>query len=164
LRSTDAGFAINATPHATRADRRDMSEPWNINIHYDGKLDASVPREAQSVLDVGCGDGFLAARLSRRVARVVAIDIDNPVLGRAKKRFPDAQVEWRQGDILAEYQGSAVLANALGQPPAHGTPSPTPLRLLERMSPFNLIISNVPGAAVDLYLCGQDSTAGRSSP
>jgi 2-polyprenyl-3-methyl-5-hydroxy-6-metoxy-1,4-benzoquinol methylase len=40
-----------------------MAEPWNINIHYDGKLDRSVPPEAGSVLDVGCGDGFLAARL-----------------------------------------------------------------------------------------------------
>src|SRR6202035_3700113 len=28
------------------------------------------------------------------------------------------------------------------------------LRLMERIPPFNLIISNVPGPAVDLYLCG----------
>jgi 2-polyprenyl-3-methyl-5-hydroxy-6-metoxy-1,4-benzoquinol methylase len=93
-----------------------MNEPWNINIHYDAKLDASVPHDAQSVLDVGCGDGFLAGRLSRRVPRVVAIDIDNPVLGRAKQRFPDVQVEWRQGDILAEDSNlgrfDAVVSNA----------------------------------------------------
>ena len=30
----------------------------------------------------------------------------------------------------------------------------TRLRLLERVPPFNLIISNVPGPSVDLYLCG----------
>src|SRR6202011_6422664 len=30
----------------------------------------------------------------------------------------------------------------------------TRLRLLERVPPFNLVISNVPGPAVDLYLCG----------
>jgi WS/DGAT/MGAT family acyltransferase len=30
----------------------------------------------------------------------------------------------------------------------------TRLRLLERVPPFNLIISNVPGPTVDLYLCG----------
>ncbi|MDT5084198.1 MAG: diacylglycerol O-acyltransferase / wax synthase, partial [Mycobacterium sp.] len=30
----------------------------------------------------------------------------------------------------------------------------TRLRLLQRMPPFNLIISNVPGPTVDLYLCG----------
>ena len=30
----------------------------------------------------------------------------------------------------------------------------TRLRLLQRMPPFNLIISNVPGPTVDLYMCG----------
>src|SRR5262249_35272779 len=30
----------------------------------------------------------------------------------------------------------------------------TRLRLLERVPPFNLFISNVPGPTVDLYLCG----------
>lgn len=44
-----------------------MDEPWNANIHYDRRLDACVPETARSVLDVGCGDGFLAARLARRL-------------------------------------------------------------------------------------------------
>jgi SAM-dependent methyltransferase len=57
-----------------------MAGPWNANIHYDGRLDACVPASATSVLDVGCGDGFLAARLARRVPLVVAIDADAPVL------------------------------------------------------------------------------------
>jgi 2-polyprenyl-3-methyl-5-hydroxy-6-metoxy-1,4-benzoquinol methylase len=78
-----------------------MAEPWNINIHYDGKLDKCVPPDAASVLDVGCGDGFLAARLSQRIPRVVAVDIDQPVLERAKQRFTSAPVEWRHGDVLA---------------------------------------------------------------
>jgi 2-polyprenyl-3-methyl-5-hydroxy-6-metoxy-1,4-benzoquinol methylase len=92
-----------------------MAEPWNINIHYDGKLDKCVPPKASSVLEVGCGDGFLAARLSRRVPRVVAVDVDEPVLQRAKQRFPAAPVAWRHGDILAmEGMGSfdAVVSNA----------------------------------------------------
>jgi 2-polyprenyl-3-methyl-5-hydroxy-6-metoxy-1,4-benzoquinol methylase len=77
-----------------------VAEPWNVNIHYDGKLDGCVPRNAASALDVGCGDGFLAARLSQRVPHVVAVDIDQPVLERAKQRFPAARVAWRHGDIL----------------------------------------------------------------
>jgi 2-polyprenyl-3-methyl-5-hydroxy-6-metoxy-1,4-benzoquinol methylase len=92
-----------------------MAEPWNINIHYDGKLDKCVPPQASSVLEVGCGDGFLAARLSRRVPRVVAVDVDEPVLQRAKQRFPAAPVGWRHGDILAmEGMGTfdAVVSNA----------------------------------------------------
>ena len=77
-----------------------MAEPWNINIHYDGKLDNCVPPCAASVLDVGCGDGFLPARLSQRIPYVVAVDVDEPVLQRAKQRFPTAPVNWRHGDFL----------------------------------------------------------------
>ncbi|HZN82433.1 MAG TPA: class I SAM-dependent methyltransferase [Mycobacterium sp.] len=93
-----------------------MAEPWNINIHYDGKLDRCVPPEVGSVLDVGCGDGFLAARLSQRIPTVVAVDIDQPVLARARQRFPSAPVKWRCGDILdiADDLGAfdAVVSNA----------------------------------------------------
>jgi len=84
-----------------------VADPWNINIHYDGKLDRCIPPQAESVLEVGCGDGFLAARLSQRIPHVVAVDVDKPVLQRAQQRFPDAPVTWRHGDILA-------IADALG--------------------------------------------------
>jgi 2-polyprenyl-3-methyl-5-hydroxy-6-metoxy-1,4-benzoquinol methylase len=90
---------------------------WNVNIHYDARLAACVPASAAAVLDVGCGDGFLAARLTRCVPNVVAIDIDAPVLGRARARFPDMPVAWCCGDVLAYplVPGSfdAVLSNAM---------------------------------------------------
>jgi 2-polyprenyl-3-methyl-5-hydroxy-6-metoxy-1,4-benzoquinol methylase len=93
-----------------------VANPWNVNIHYDGKLDATVPAHVASVLEVGCGDGFLATRLSQRVPHVVTVDIDGPVLERAKRRFPDAKVTWRHGDILetSERLGGfdAVVSNA----------------------------------------------------
>jgi 2-polyprenyl-3-methyl-5-hydroxy-6-metoxy-1,4-benzoquinol methylase len=85
-----------------------VAEPWNVNIHYDGKLDKCVPEHATSVLEVGCGDGFLAARLSQWVPDVVAVDVDEPVLRRARQRFPEAPVTWRHGDVLA-------LADELGE-------------------------------------------------
>ena len=93
-----------------------MAKPWNLNIHYDGELDGCVPARAASVLEVGCGDGFLAARLSQRVSRVVAVDIDQPLLARAKQRFPTAQVAWTHRDFLetSERQDSfdAVVSTA----------------------------------------------------
>lgn len=93
-----------------------MADLWNVNIHYDGRLDKCVPVDASSVLDVGCGDGFLAARLSRRIPHVVAVDVDQPVLERAKQRFPTAPVVWRHGDIreIADELGDfdAVVSNA----------------------------------------------------
>ena len=93
-----------------------MDGLWNVNIHYDARLAACVPAAAAAVLDVGCGDGFLAAQLARRVPLVVGIDIDAPVLGRARARFPDAPVTWCHGDVLTHplepASFDAVLSNA----------------------------------------------------
>lgn len=93
-----------------------MAEPWNVNIHYGGKLVSCVPQQAVSALDVGCGDGFLAAQLAQSIPHVIAVDIDQPVLQRARKRFPDSSVTWRHGDILtlASELGTfdAVVSNA----------------------------------------------------
>jgi SAM-dependent methyltransferase len=85
-------------------------------MHFDSKLAECVPPHAASVLEVGCGDRFLAARLSQRVPHVVAVDIDRPVLQRAKQRFAGIPVAWTHGDILeaSERLGSfdAVVSNA----------------------------------------------------
>ena len=93
-----------------------MAATWNVNIHYDGILDKCVPPHAASVLEVGCGDGFLAARLAQRIPHVVAVDIDQPVLERARQRCPAAPVEWLCGDILAMADKlgdfDAIVANA----------------------------------------------------
>jgi 2-polyprenyl-3-methyl-5-hydroxy-6-metoxy-1,4-benzoquinol methylase len=91
-------------------------QPWNINIHYDALLESRVPSRARRVLDVGCGDGFLAARLAWRVPDVTALDLDAPVLERARARFAAAPVEWRQGDVmtadLPRASFDAVVSNA----------------------------------------------------
>lgn len=93
-----------------------VDQPWNINIHYDGLLDAQVPSGARRVLDVGCGDGFLAARLAQRVPDVTAVDIDAAVLQRAQARFADEQIRWVHGDVmtagLPHVEFDAVVSNA----------------------------------------------------
>ncbi|GAB2994794.1 class I SAM-dependent methyltransferase [Mycobacterium bourgelatii] len=93
-----------------------VERPWNINIHYDGLLDAQVPCDARRVLDAGCGDGFLAARLAQRVPDVTAVDVDAPVLQRAQDRFAERPVRWVHGDVmtasLPHAQFDAVVSNA----------------------------------------------------
>lgn len=92
------------------------ADPWNVNIHYDALLESKVPSGARRVLDVGCGDGFLAARLARRVPEVTALDRDAPVLRRARDRFPATAVRWLHGDVmtadLPRAGFDAVLSNA----------------------------------------------------
>jgi cyclopropane fatty-acyl-phospholipid synthase-like methyltransferase len=62
-----------------------------------------LPMEPQRVLDLGCGDGRLAALLlaSRAsVVEVVAVDCSAPMLERARDRFAgDERVTVRYGDL-----------------------------------------------------------------
>jgi 2-polyprenyl-3-methyl-5-hydroxy-6-metoxy-1,4-benzoquinol methylase len=114
-----------------------MSEPWNVNIHYDARLDACVPDTATSALDVGCGDGFLAARLAGRVAQVIAADADGPVLERARTRFPDAKVTWCHADVMTHPFESASFDAVVSNATLHHLPDSKPVlhRLSELVRP-----------------------------
>ncbi|HVN51560.1 MAG TPA: class I SAM-dependent methyltransferase [Acidimicrobiales bacterium] len=62
-----------------------------------------LPPEPRRVLDLGCGDGRLAALVMDEcpsVGEVVAIDSSPPMLERARERFDgDGRVEVRAGDL-----------------------------------------------------------------
>jgi SAM-dependent methyltransferase len=48
------------------------------------------------ILDVACGPGHLAGRAAERSATVVGVDVAEPMIEIARRRFP--RVEFRQGD------------------------------------------------------------------
>ena len=74
---------------------------WNANTHYHRVVLESLASDVSRVLDVGCGDGILAADLvDAGVTSVVALDIDRPVLDRARARHEGRTIEWVQGDFL----------------------------------------------------------------
>ena len=74
------------------------SRRWNHNIHYHRLILDAVPRGARSALDVGCGDGLLAAELAGVVPEVTGIDADAAVLDAA--RLESAEVSWVRGDVM----------------------------------------------------------------
>jgi SAM-dependent methyltransferase len=53
----------------------------------------------KSVLDAGCGTGRVARELARRGMDVVGVDLDDEMLGTARRKAPD--VEWLLGDLVS---------------------------------------------------------------
>lgn len=73
---------------------------WNHNIHYYSDLLRAVPPQAQSALDVGCGEGMLARKLAYRVAKVVGIDADQASIDQADEQVSEQPIEYLLGDFL----------------------------------------------------------------
>jgi len=60
---------------------------WNHNTAYHPRLIGIASRVRGDVLDVGCGDGLLAARLASVSHSVTAIDSDSAAIARAQQRL-----------------------------------------------------------------------------
>lgn len=71
---------------------------WNHNIHYHRVVLDAVSDRARTALDVGTGDGLLAAELAGENYAVTAIDIDGRVVERARGQSDD--VDWVVGDAM----------------------------------------------------------------
>jgi 2-polyprenyl-3-methyl-5-hydroxy-6-metoxy-1,4-benzoquinol methylase len=73
---------------AISTDQADVIEEWIGSLH----------RRDLKILEVGCGAGWMAERLSR-FGKVTAVDLADEVLTRAAKRLP--QVSFIAGDFMA---------------------------------------------------------------
>jgi SAM-dependent methyltransferase len=62
---------------------------WNHNNHFHDSLIASIPPGCGSALDVGCGSGEFAARLSSFCHSVEAIDTDRDAIEFARRTYAD---------------------------------------------------------------------------
>ncbi len=65
-------------------------------------LERAAPAPGETVLDIGCGCGFTAIELARRVVpggRVLGVDLSAPMLERARERAPaDLPIEFTLAD------------------------------------------------------------------
>lgn len=73
-------------------------ERWNHNLHYQRRLLEAVPVGARTALDVGTGNGILAAELHEFIPDVTGLDPDATVLESAREEDPG--VNWVHGDLM----------------------------------------------------------------
>jgi ubiquinone/menaquinone biosynthesis C-methylase UbiE len=73
---------------------------WNHNVRYQPVILNAVPPGCRTALDVGCGDGMLAARLADHCAKVTAIDRNPPMIARARAQHPSG-IAFIEADFLA---------------------------------------------------------------
>jgi SAM-dependent methyltransferase len=88
------------------ADRPDMVQGVTAAARTLANL--LVPRRVRSALDLGCGSGFLALRLSRQAEWVVGTDVNPRAIEMARRSAALSGVrnaEWRAGDWYAPVQG-----------------------------------------------------------
>lgn len=78
----------------------DSCEQWNHNNHYHDWLMRQLPSRFERALDVGCGQGFFAARLASAAGQVDALDADGDVLAEASRLHSSARISFREGDFL----------------------------------------------------------------
>ncbi|MBD0293332.1 MAG: methyltransferase domain-containing protein [Jiangellaceae bacterium] len=76
-------------------------------------LDWLKPQPGETVIDLGCGTGELAARIAAAGATVIGIDSDPAMIEAARKRLPDADLRVADAhDFAVEQPVDAVFSNA----------------------------------------------------
>lgn len=98
----------------TRWDAETYDRDFGFVSAYGAQLvDWLAPQPGESVLDLGCGTGELAAQIAARGAQVIAIDSDPAMVDVARRRLPGAEVRLADGhDFTVDPPVDAVFSNA----------------------------------------------------
>jgi SAM-dependent methyltransferase len=82
--------------------RTGVDGKWNHNVAYFGDVLDALPDDADSVLDIGCGDGLLARLISPRANQVIGLDVDRALVEGARQLSAGYDnLEFVHGDFLA---------------------------------------------------------------
>ncbi|PZG40991.1 SAM-dependent methyltransferase [Spongiactinospora gelatinilytica] len=85
-----------------------MADPyWNHNVHYQRLVLKLVPEGCAHALDIGCGDGLLARKLSARAGSVTGADRHLGAIETARAQHGDVPgLSFVQADYLDDPAGS----------------------------------------------------------
>jgi 2-polyprenyl-3-methyl-5-hydroxy-6-metoxy-1,4-benzoquinol methylase len=82
------------------AAHRDLpGRSWDSHAHEIAIL-ANLPASTSRILEVGCGEGHLAAEMARRGHHVAGVDLSEEAIGRARSWYPDLRFEL--GSVFAD--------------------------------------------------------------
>lgn len=90
---------------------------------YDSFLLSLVPRDAVSVLDVGCGLGRLSAKLANGRREVLGVDLSPEMIARARAKAGVERVSFRCGDFLEQDFGSRLFDCVISSATLHHVPA-----------------------------------------
>ena len=84
------------------AARSELGDPWNHNIAYFPFIEAvAASRPRRSALDVGTGDGMLAARLAASIPLVVGLDLHEEQVANAAAHYgASTGLRFVAGDVI----------------------------------------------------------------
>ncbi|MBE6043280.1 MAG: class I SAM-dependent methyltransferase [Clostridium thermopalmarium] len=79
----------------------ELDDPkWNHNNCYFNQLIKLISDNVETCLDIGCGKGELSFMLSEKSKRVIAVDLADKMIEKAKALHPNKNIEYICGNIL----------------------------------------------------------------
>jgi ubiquinone/menaquinone biosynthesis C-methylase UbiE len=73
---------------------------WNHNNCYFKYLLKFVPNNIETCLDIGCGKGELSFMISKRCKKVIAVDLADKMIEKAKFLHSNKNIEYICGNIM----------------------------------------------------------------
>jgi 2-polyprenyl-3-methyl-5-hydroxy-6-metoxy-1,4-benzoquinol methylase len=78
-----------------------LEEPkWNHNNCYFNYIQSLIPDNAGTCLDIGCGRGELSFLLSQKSRDVIAVDLADMMIEKAKAQYAGKNITYICGNIL----------------------------------------------------------------
>lgn len=79
----------------------ELDEPkWNHNNCYFNHLVKLIPNDMDTCLEIGCGKGELSSMLSEKCNKVIAVDLADKMIEKAKILYPKENLEYICENIL----------------------------------------------------------------